>query len=42
VTLVAIMTVRRAALELFRTFERHAAAVMADVPRRTGVRGVSN
>ena len=28
-TLVAIMTVRRAALELFRTFERHAAAVMA-------------
>jgi hypothetical protein len=28
-TLVAILTVRRAALAEFRTFERHAAAVMA-------------
>ena len=27
-TLVAILTVRRDALEQFRTFERHAAAVM--------------
>jgi antibiotic biosynthesis monooxygenase (ABM) superfamily enzyme len=29
VTIVAIMTVRRAALETFRAFEREAAAVMA-------------
>ena len=28
-TIVAIITVRKAALEQFRTFERHAAAVMA-------------
>jgi len=28
-TLVAILTVRRAALEAFRTYERHAATVMA-------------
>jgi GNAT superfamily N-acetyltransferase len=30
VTLVAILTVRRAALDQFRAFERHAATIMAD------------
>jgi ribosomal protein S18 acetylase RimI-like enzyme len=30
VTLVAILTVRKAALDTFRAFERHAAAIMAD------------